>query len=259
MATTEAGPLPYVVRVFISIVGWIVVFFATVFLDALGLLAVLPLSFLVDRGTRRLIHVIAVWWARVILRSTPLWSFQSEGLENVIKGKTYVIVANHQSLLDILVALAGIPAHFKFLAKKELFAIPFLGWHMTVAQYIPIDRSSRESGRKAVEQARKWLRCGVSALFFPEGTRSLDGQIHAFKAGAFKLAQEEQVDILPVVIDGTGDAVPKKSWILNKNTRFFISIGKPVRLKGDSEALEKGREAIHEEMKMRLAHIRRGR
>ena len=193
------------------------------------------------------------------MASSPFWHLKVEGKENVAPGKTYVIVSNHQSLLDILIVLSGLPrhTHFKFLAKKELFPIPFLGWHMSLAGYIPLDRKSHESGKKAMLTARHWLRKGVSVIFFPEGTRSLDGEIHSFKVGAFKLAQEEDLEILPLVIDGTGDAVPKHSWMLEKTTRLFLSIGKPISLKNQaSTSSDQTCEAIRQEMIERLARVR---
>ncbi len=245
--------MSYPASVILSIYGWTLVTLSTVFFSLLGLLLI-PVSLLVDRGSRRIIHGVAVFWARLVLVGSVVWKLRVEGEKNIVPGRPYIIVANHQSLLDILVALVALPVHFKFLAKKELFSIPFLGWHLALAGYIPIDRSSPESGKRALLGARKWLRQGVSVLFFPEGTRSLDGQIQEFKPGAFKLAEDESVDILPVVIDGTGQAVPKKSWRLAKPSRFSVSIGKPVSMTG--RAYETKREAIRQEMAARLARIR---
>ena len=93
---------------------------------------------------------------------------------------------------------------------------------------------------------------------FPEGTRSLDGEIHNFKPGAFKLAQDEKIDILPIVINGTGQAIPKKGWQLEKVTKLLISIGKPVSASQEPQpSFEVFRESIREEMKDRLKRIRR--
>ena len=241
----------------LSVFAWTIVVFATVFLHLFSLAFVLPISLLLDGGTLRLMHGVAEVWARMILKASLVWRLKTEGRENVAAGRPYVIIANHQSLADIIVCLAGIPVHFKFLAKKELFSIPFLGWHLAVSGYIPIDRASHESGKQAILKARQWLRRGVSVLFFPEGTRSPDGEIRDFKAGAFKIAAEEKVEILPVVIDGTAQAIPKHSWRFNQGADFFISVGKPVNLAQIARgSVEAGRDAVHKEMAERLARIR---
>ena len=240
----------------LSLLAWLVIYFVTIVFSLAGLI-LLPLSIFFDRGTRRLMHRVAVGWAHAVLATSPVWAMRREGMENIIPGQPYVIVANHQSLLDIFVVLAALPLHFKFMAKKELFPIPFIGWHMALAGYIPIDRTSRESGQKAMDMARAWLGRGVSVLFFPEGTRSLNGEIQDFKMGAFKIAQECDRAILPIVIDRTGDAVPKKSWRLRKKTKFYLSVGRRVRVEDDRlESLKKLQEAVRQEMIQRLAGMR---
>lgn len=239
----------------LTITWWFfVIFFSAVYYIA-GLVFVFPFSLLFENKKRRWLHAVAVVWGRSILFANPAWRIQIEGQENIRPGCHYVVAANHQSLLDIFVVLVALPLHFKFMAKKELFSIPFVGWHMASAAYIPIDRSSVESGKSALLMARERLSKGISVLFFPEGTRSQNGEIQAFKAGAFKAAQDEGVEILPVVIEGTGDAIPKKSKMIKKVTRFVLSIGKPVRI-GPGDSLEKARDAVRQSMIQRLAEIR---
>ncbi len=242
---------------FYSVIMWAGVAVLTVFFSTLDLLVMLPLSLLVDGGTRRLVHRISVLWARGIIAWNPLWRLAVTGGQNVQKGKKYIVVANHQSLLDILAVAAALPLNFKFLAKKELFYVPFMGWAMACAGYVPVDRSSHESGKKAVHRIGGLLKKGLSVLLFPEGTRSPDGKIHAFKMGAFKIARENRVEILPVVIDGTGTALPKKSVFLRKRSTFVVSIGRPVSLENLSDhSLEETKEKIRHEMIGRLARIR---
>lgn len=199
-------------------------------------------------------HWVCKVWAYLIIASCPVWNVSIEGLENIKKGKNYVIVANHQSMVDIFVLLPWIPSHFKFMAKKELFSVPFMGWSMFFASYIPIDRASHESGKNAILKSIQWIKRGVSILFFPEGTRSLDGQIKDFKLGAFKLALETDTEILPVIIDGTSDAIPKKGRLLQASPRFWISIGKPIAPKGETTELK---DAVRERMILYLADLRR--
>ena len=110
-----------------SLVTWFGTIFFTIPCFLFGLFVILPLSFLVDKGTRKHVHWSAVLWSRAIIAVTPVWRMRSEGFENIDPKKTYLIVCNHQSMLDILVVAARLPILFKFLAKKELFKLPFLG------------------------------------------------------------------------------------------------------------------------------------
>lgn len=241
----------------LSLWGWVCAIFLTVTYNLLGLIFVLPVTLLFDPKTRYLMHAVAVIWGKSIMACIPVWRLRVTGHENIQKGKNYVIIANHQSMLDILAALASLPfsLHFKFMAKKELFSIPFMGWHMGAAGYIAIDRASPQSGRMALDHARGWLEKKVSVLFFPEGTRSLDGAMKRTKAGAFKTAQDTGAEILPLIIDGTGEALPKKSFMVKKVTHINVAIGKPVKI-GKNENLEEASEKIWADMKKRLAALR---
>lgn len=244
-----------ILMIVLSIWSWFCLIFFTVFYVTLGVFVGIPLSFILDRGTLLTLHRIAVLWARSTMATSPFWRLKVEGQENIQPGKHYVVVSNHQSMLDIFAALAGLPLHFKFMAKKELFSIPFLGWHMTFAGYIPIDRGKPQSGKEALGRAEGWLAKKVSVLFFPEGTRSLDGEIKKMKAGAFLAARKNDVEILPLVMQGTGEALPKKSWITKKSTLITVSIGTPVKIP-PGEDLEDAIEGIRSEMINRLQAIR---
>ncbi|MDA9101300.1 1-acyl-sn-glycerol-3-phosphate acyltransferase [Omnitrophica bacterium] len=250
--------IPSVLRIPLSLYSWVLAICATILFSVLGVIFIFPISLCLDHGTRHLVHGVAVNWGRFLMRATPVWNLKVEGLEHIQKGKHYVIVGNHQSMLDIMVVLAALPCHFKFMAKRELYSVPFIGWHMALAGYIGLDRQSKHSGRAAVVKAKEWLDKGVSVLLFPEGTRSLDLKIHAFKIGAFKLARESGLEILPVVIDGTGSAVPKKSLILRRNSELRVSVGKPVHAEDISdESLSRLRDQIRHEMMQRLAKMRK--
>lgn len=252
--------LGYWEGLFYSIIMWTAVSSLTFFFAVLDVFIVFPLSVLLDHGTRWKVHQVSIFWARGIIRWNPIWRLRVMGRLNLEKGRNYVIVSNHQSLLDILVVCAALPLNFKFLAKKELFYVPFMGWAMLCAGYIPVNRSSHESGKQALLKIGNTLKRGVSVLLFPEGTRSPDGKIHAFKSGAFKLARDHQVAILPVVVEGTGRALPKKSFFLRKRSTFVVSIGKPVSIENTGDkSIEKIREEIRHEMIGRLEHIRHQR
>ncbi|HBY64352.1 MAG TPA: 1-acyl-sn-glycerol-3-phosphate acyltransferase [Solibacterales bacterium] len=139
------------------------------------------------------------------------WKIHFSGRENIRPGQTYVVVCNHQSLADIpLVAHLRIDA--KWLAKAELFRIPIVGWMMSLARDIPVERGDRRKAAQALLQAARVLRQGCSLVFFPEGTRSTDGAVLPFNEGPFQLALREGIPVLPVVLDGSGAALPRATW-----------------------------------------------
>lgn len=205
---------------------------------------------------RKGIHPIISFWAKTILVICPLMNVRVEGEEHLNRNQTYILVANHQSIADILVAL-HLHQSFKFIAKKELFWIPFLGWAMTLTDYIPLLRGNQQSGKQAVLRAKHFIEKGVSVLFFPEGTRSPDGAIHSFKTGAFKLAAEMNVPVVPMVIDGTYNLVPKGRRLFNQNVSVKLKILKPRRLESkDNSNVERILAEIRYEMIETLNRIR---
>src|SRR3989338_8777335 len=130
----------------LSAFTWFHTVLVAIICSMLGVIFFYPLGFFLD-PRRRWMHGLSSWWAKFAVYCTPLSDLKIEGLENIRPGQHYVIVANHQSLLDILLVLAALPVHYKFIAKKELFVWPFIGWHMGLAGYIPIDRNE-PTGRK---------------------------------------------------------------------------------------------------------------
>jgi 1-acyl-sn-glycerol-3-phosphate acyltransferase len=135
------------------------------------------------------------------------------GLEHLPKHRKdppVVMVANHQSGADIW-ALYLTGAQFRWLSKQEVFNLPLIGSAMRWAGYVPIHRGDRQSHSRALKQSGEWLDKGISMVFFPEGTRSEDGRLKPFKAGAFKLAIEHKVGVQPIIIKGTRDMMQKKS------------------------------------------------
>lgn len=248
--------LPTGLSFLVSLAEWIEVAVYTVICFCVALIS-LPVCIIFRMGRRgQMFHFMSRVWAKMILGTSPIWRLHVEGLKNIRKGKPYVIIANHQSMLDILVLLAAVPLDFRFIAKQELFSLPFVGWHMTFADYIPIVRNAPSSRRKAILEAEKRLRKGASLLIFPEGTRSPDGVMRPFKLGAVKIAQKLGIELLPVVIDGTGLALPKNSWRAAKTQNFIVSIGKPTSLQGVNDKLDEVRGQIWKEMDGRLARFR---
>ena len=156
------------------------------------------------------VHRLAGVWARSILW-VSLIKVTVNGLSRIDTNRSYIYMPNHQSNYDIPVLLGCLAVQFRWLAKAELFKIPIFGHGMRGAGYISIDRSNRESAFRSLIRAARIIRSGTSVLIFPEGTRSMDGNIQAFKKGGFVLAVDAGVPIVPVIISGTRAIMPKKS------------------------------------------------
>ncbi len=176
---------------------------------------------------RKFVHAQCYWWAGAIIGMNPYWTIRVKGLENIDSRKTYVIVANHQSMADVIV-MYKIRAQFKWIAKESLFKVPFLGWCMSLNRYIKLTRGQFGSIKKVYRESAIWLRKGISVLFFPEGTRSNTGTISEFQNGAFKLAIKEKRPILPIALTGTGNAMPKGSWIFKAKAHGTLTVLPPV-------------------------------
>jgi len=172
---------------------------------------------------RKLAHAQGFWWADVIVGLNPFWHLDISGLEHIDPRKTYVIVANHQSVADIVIVYKT-HIQFKWIAKESLFKIPIFGGCLSLAGHIPLARGELSSIRDAYEVAGEWLRKGISVLFFPEGTRSDSGHINPFKNGAFKLAIKEKKPILPIYIGGSRNVIPRGSWIFKSNVNGTLRV-----------------------------------
>ncbi len=161
------------------------------------------------------------------------------GRENIDKNQSYVIVSNHESQFDILLIYGWMGVDFKWVMKKELRKIPVLGIACEKLQHIYIDRSNHMASIKSLENAKKRIVNGTSVMFFPEGTRSADGSLGDFKKGAFRMAIDLGVPILPVTIVGTRDILPTKTLALFPGKAKMI-IHKPVDISGyDNKNIEK--------------------
>ena len=141
----------------------------------------------------------------------PVWQVEVGGIDPATLRHPYVVVSNHQSLADIPV-ISRLPWEMKWVGKAELFRLPVMGWLMRLAADIPVDRTDAASRASVLLRAQDKIDHGVSVMFFPEGTRSRDGRLKTFYDGAFLLAIEAGVPVLPLAIDGTMDALPKHGW-----------------------------------------------
>jgi len=176
---------------------------------------------------RAFTHMQCFWWSDAVIALNPYWNVEISGLNNIDKKRTYIIIANHQSLADIVLAYQ-IKMQFKWVAKESLFKIPFVGWSMALAKHIKLERGNLSSIKKVYREASHWLGGGISILFFPEGTRSETSEMGDFRNGAFKLAIKERVPILPILFEGTGTAIPKGSWIFTTKTSAKLKILPPI-------------------------------
>lgn len=170
-----------------------------------------------------LLHMFTSFWACLYLWVMPAWSVKAAGRHKIRSETNYIIVSNHQSQLDILVAFR-LFFPFKWVSKAEVFKLPFIGWNMVLNRYIRLKRGDKESIRKMMAACEKALARGCSVFFFPEGTRSKTGQIKPFKPGAFILAHQMKLPILAVAISGTKDALPKHSLNFHGRHRIRIEV-----------------------------------
>lgn len=208
------------VRVLLSLMFWAYMALSCpVFFVLAVLIFVVTLPF--DRR-RAILHQFTCFWGYHYVALCPFWTVRIEGRHNIPRGPS-VMVANHQSMGDILV-LFGLYRHYKWVSKAAIFKVPFIGWNMTLNDYVRLVRGDAESIASMMEACRRHLRRGSAIMMFPEGTRSVDGQLKAFKHGAFTLADEFEVPVVPIVVDGTLDALPKSGWIFQNKGRIEVLV-----------------------------------
>ncbi len=160
------------------------------------------------RNTEDVVHRIGRLWGRSILLVSRV-PVSIRGMSHINLKTPYIFMCNHQSNFDIPVLVGHLRTQFRWIAKAELFRIPILGHGMKGAGYIGIDRSDRDSAIESLDRAAGSIRRGASVMIFPEGTRSRDGRLRPFKKGGFILAVDAGVPIVPIVIHGTYDVMPK--------------------------------------------------
>ncbi|MCB1692402.1 MAG: 1-acyl-sn-glycerol-3-phosphate acyltransferase [Pseudomonadales bacterium] len=179
-------------------------------------------------------RVFGTFWARLNM-AVSFMSLEREGEEKIAAGQSYVVVANHQSLVDIYVIYGYLPLEIKWVMKQELRAVPVLGMACEAMGHIIIDRSNTEAALKSINDARHRIQGGISVVFFPEGTRSRTGALGQFKKGAFRLAQELQLPILPVTIHNTRRVLPSDGTAIVPG-KVRLEIHDPIETKGAGPA-----------------------
>ena len=206
---------------------WVYLFgVITMPLGFVGAVVVWLLTVLFDRRLV-VLHLYSCFWASWYTWISPFWKVKIMGKEKIDRKKVYIMVSNHQSMLDILV-LYRLFVHFKWVSKAELFKAPLAGWNMSMNRYIKLHRTSRTSIRRMMEDSRKTMESGSSVMIFPEGTRSTTGKVERFKEGAFRLAKDTGRPLLPIVLCCTGDALPKHGFWVRGKHRMKVKILDPV-------------------------------
>jgi 1-acyl-sn-glycerol-3-phosphate acyltransferase len=167
-------------------------------------------------------------WAVLVVKVCPLWRVRVQG---ALPPGPCVVVANHESMLDILV-LSLLPREMKWMAKDSLFRAPWVGWMLRLAGDIAVRRGDREAGARALQEARGWLVRGVPVMVFPEGTRSRTQELLPFKAGAFQLAIELGLPVVPVALAGTAQGMPKGGGIWVRPATPAVRVLEPLSVAG---------------------------
>lgn len=196
----------------------------------LPLLAVIYL-FTVPRDPGR--YTVGRWFRRCAVTAVtinPFWTFRTSGYRPADPRRPYVAVSNHESLADIFL-ISHLPWEMKWLSKDAIFRIPVMGWMMRMAGDISVARSKRSSRAEAMEQCKERLDRRVSVMIFPEGTRSGTGELLPFKDGAFRLAIENGVPILPMAVSGTRGAMRKGSLVFGQS-RAEVRVLEPIETQG---------------------------
>lgn len=193
------------------------------------------------------LHKIQQFWSRSFfyLLLVPV---EISGTENIRQGQSYIFVSNHQSMADVFLIYGWLPVIFKWIMKQELRRIPFVGSACAAAGHIFLERGRTRSAINSVKKAQETLRDGVCLVIFPEGTRSKDGKVGRFKRGAFGIAENLQLPIIPITLTGCYELMPKGSLFVRPQ-RVSMHVGKEIRLTDfvdQATAIEALRNAVIE-------------
>ncbi len=206
---------------FISLYIWIFIVI-TIFPLFLLYFVIWILVFPFDRK-KKTAHYFTVLWTRVYLTINPGWRIRVENRQKIDRSKHYILVSNHQSIIDIALLLQ-LRINFRWISKIELSKFPFVGWVIWMNDHIVVRRGDKQSVVKMSESCKSSLSQGISVFMFPEGTRTRSGAIQEFKEGAFILARDTGVAILPVVLDGASSALPNKGFWFRINQVFTVRV-----------------------------------
>lgn len=193
------------------------------------------------------LHRIQQFWSRSFFWLLFM-DVKVDGIENIDLHTSYVFVCNHQSMADVFAVYGWLPVVFKWIMKKELRKIPFVGSACAAAGHIYIDRSHKKSAFNTMKDAEKVLHDGVCVVIFPEGTRTPDGTVQRFKRGAFAIAKDLNLPIVPISLTGCYELMPKGVFYA-KRQKVYMHIGKPfdyasVEEENQAEVIEQIRQEV---------------
>ena len=203
-------------------------YFVGVISFIIGTLLTIPFA-IFAREHHKVFHFSARVWAKLLMLTSGV-KVTISGLNNIPKEGGVIFASNHQGAFDILIHLAYLPRYFRFVAKSELFKIPFFGWYMSLAGYVPIERDVSASAHRTIGSVSDVLRKGDCILIFPEGTRSRTGELGPFKRGSLMAAFSSGATVVPVAISGSYKMMPKKTYLINI-VPVSIKFGQPVSFK----------------------------
>ncbi|MFI7542179.1 lysophospholipid acyltransferase family protein [Actinoplanes sp. NPDC049599] len=173
------------------------------------------------------LHLYSSAWAGFYVYVNPLWRLRVRGRDRLPWHGAAVLVANHASLIDILV-LFTLFRPFKWVSKQEIFRVPVIGWNMRLNGYVPVVRGSGPSVRRMMESCHRLLDAGSPLMMFPEGRRTADGTLQPFKDGAFDLAVRHGVPVFPIAVHGTGRALPREGLVLREQISARVEVLPPL-------------------------------
>lgn len=191
------------------------------------------------------VHRVQQFWSRSFfwLMFLPV---SVDGTEHIRPGQSYVFVSNHQSMFDVWLVYGWLPVIFKWLMKAELRKVPFVGTGCKAAGHIFVERRNAKAAMESLKEVEKQLTGGVCTVIFPEGTRSLNGELGRFKRGAFQIAIDLGLPVIPLSLSGCFDVMPKGALVVRRHS-VHMHIGEPIDLKQYSDpndAIEAVRSAV---------------
>jgi 1-acyl-sn-glycerol-3-phosphate acyltransferase len=235
----------------VSVFAWIGIAFCTLFFT-LMMAVYYPLALLIDPD-RRGLHRIASFWGRSLILLAPGCRVEVIGAENLPKDKPVIFACNHQSYVDIP-TLFFLPGQFKWMADAGLFQIPVFGQAISMAGYLPVKRGDPKAAVAILERARRVLARGISIFIFPEGTRSTTGLLGRFQSGGFRVALATQTPVVPVLLIGTRQLLPRGSWYFRWGIRLQVRILPPIQPPASAHGMRGFVHAVR--AKMRSDYLR---
>lgn len=191
------------------------------------------------------VHGFQQLWSRLFF-----WMFfmnpEVEGEDNLQPGQSYVFVANHSSMFDAWIVYGWLPVVFKWIMKASIRRIPFVGTACKAAGHIFIERGAHKQAMQSLEEAKSRLQNGVCVVIFPEGTRSKNGEVGPFKRGAFQIAFDVNLPVVPISLTGVYNVLPKGKWLVTPGQKVKMKIGKPVDLNQFGEDHQRAIEEVRQ-------------